>query len=449
MSKNRAIKMPLSGFVFSKSLGEQDSRRGGLKPTLGLWDATAISIGAVIGAGIYVVIGIAANYAGSALAISMIIAAIASTLTALSFCELAAWQPLEGSVYEYASRLISPFAGFLAGWLWIVSNIFAGAAVALGFASYLHALFPIFPPNWTAMIICLLFTLLNFIGVRESALFNNILVAAKIAILVFFVAYGALYIKPSNFADFNPFQVGVFSAAFYIFFAYSGFARAAVVAEEVKDARRNVPRAILLSLLISTIIYVFVGLVAVGLVGAPRLAGSSSPLTEAISASGSTAAIYTISAGGLIATASVLLTSILGVSRMMYAMARRGDLPQSLAKLHNAYNTPYYSIWITGIVTAILTLFSDLARVVAISNFAFLFYHTLANIAALKLRVDKRSYPRAVPALGAATCITFLLITLLTKPETWIIGAAALAIGSAYHILRNPSTDSLLTPNSK
>jgi len=188
--------MPLSGFVFSKSLGEQDSRRGGLKPTLGLWDATAISIGAVIGAGIYVVIGIAANYAGSALAISMIIAAIASTLTAISFCELAAWQPLEGSVYEYASRLISPFAGFLAGWLWIVSNIFAGAAVALGFASYLHALFPIFPPNWTAMIICLLFTLLNFIGVRESALFNNILVAAKIAILVFFVAYGALYIKP-------------------------------------------------------------------------------------------------------------------------------------------------------------------------------------------------------------------------------------------------------------
>jgi APA family basic amino acid/polyamine antiporter len=287
------------------------------------------------------------------------------------------------------------------------------------------------------MLICLLFTLLNFIGVRESALFNNILVTAKIAILGFFVAYGTLYIKPSSFADFNPFQAGVLLAAFYIFFAYSGFARAAVVAEEVKDARRNVPKAILLSLLISTIIYVLVGLVAMGLVGAPRLASSSSPLTEAISASGSAAAIYTVSVGGLIATASVLLTSILGVSRMMYAMARRGDLPQSLAKLHNTYNTPYYAVWITGIVTAILALFSDLARVVAISNFAFLFYHTLANIAALKLKIAKRSYPRAIPALGAATCITFLLITLLTKPETWMMGAAALAIGSIYYALRN------------
>jgi APA family basic amino acid/polyamine antiporter len=422
-------------------LGEQGSRRDGLKPALGLWDATAISIGAIIGAGIYVVIGIATNYAGSALAISMIIAAVASMLTALSFCELAAWQPLEGSVYEYALRLISPFAGFLAGWLWIASNIFAGAAVALGFANYLHALFPVFPPNWTAMIICLLLTLLNFIGVRESALLNNILVAAKISILGFFVAYGASYIKPSNLADFNPFQVSVLLAAFYIFFAYSGFARAAVVAEEVKDARRNVPRAILLSLLISTIIYVLVGLVAVGLVGAPRLAGSSSPLTEAISATGSAAAIYAVSAGRLIAMTSVLLTSILGVSRMMYAMARRGDLPQSLAKLHNTCNTPYYAVWITGIATAMLALFSDLARVVAISNFAFLFYHTLANIAALKLRIAKRSYPRAIPAFGAATCITFLLITLLIKPETGIMGAAALAIGGIYYALRSSSTD--------
>ena len=418
-------------------MGEQGSRRDGLKPALGLWDATAISIGAIIGAGIYVVIGIAANYAGSALAISMIIAAVASMLTALSFCELAAWQPLEGSVYEYALRLISPFAGFLAGWLWIASNIFAGAAVALGFANYLHALSPVFPPNWTAMIICLLLTLLNFIGVRESALLNNILVAAKISILGFFVAYGASYIKPSNLADFNPFQVSVLLAAFYIFFAYSGFARAAVVAEEVKDARRNVPRAILLSLLISTIIYVLIGLVAVGLVGAPRLAGSSSPLTEAISTTGSSAAIYAVSAGGLIAMASVLLTSILGVSRMMYAMARRGDLPQSLAKLHSTYNTPYCAVWITGIATAMLALFSDLARVVAISNFAFLFYHTLANIAALKLRIAKRSYPRTIPAFGAATCITFLLITLLTKPETGIMGAATLAIGGIYYALRS------------
>jgi len=408
-------------------------KREELKPALGLWDATAISVGAVIGAGIYMVIGIAAGYAGSALAISMILAALVSMFTALSFCELTAWQPREGSIYEYAYQLVSPFAGFLTGWMWIVSNTFAGAAVALGFASYLHALFPAFPPSWTAAMLCLLSTAVNFVGVRESALFNNILVAAKLAILGFFVFYGALYVKPSNFVDFNPFQGGVLFAAFYSFFAYGGFARAAVVAEEVKDAGKNVPRAILLSLLISTVVYVLVGFVAIGLIGAPKLAGSTSPLTEAISATGNAAAAHVVSVGGLIATASVLLTAIMGVSRMMYAMARRGDLPQSLGKLHTAFETPYYAVWTTGTTMTLLVLLADLTKVVAVSTFALLFYYTLANIAALKLRNPERSHSRAFSALGAVTCLTFLVATLIAKPEAWVIGVAALATGSLYY----------------
>jgi len=419
-----------------KSLTEEGLQGQRLKPTLGLLDATAISIGAVIGAGIYVVVGIAAGYAGSALTVSMIIAAAVSIFTALSFCELTAWQPREGSIYEYVYQLISPFAGFLTGWMWIISNTFAGAAVALGFASYLHALFPAFLPSWTAALLCFFFTVLNFVGVRQSALLNNVLVAAKLSILGFFVAYGFLHMNPSNFADFNPFNMGVLSAAFYIFFAYGGFARVAVVAEEVKNAKRNVPRAIMLSLLISTIVYVLVGLVAVGLVGGPKLAESNSPLTEAISTTGNQLAAYTVSVGGLIATASVLLTALLGVSRMMYAMARRRDLPQSLSKLHPAFNTPYHAVWIVGAAMILLVLFVDLTRVVAISNFALLFYYTLANIAALKLKTPDRAYPKAVSILGAATCLGFLAITLLAKPEAWIIGVTVLAVGAIYHWLR-------------
>jgi len=412
-------------------------QRVALKPSLGLWDATAISVGAVIGAGIYVVVGIAAGYAGSALAVSMVLAALVSVFTALSFCELTAWQPLEGSIYEYAYQLISPLAGFLTGWMWMISNTFAGAAVALGFASYLHALFPVFPPSWTAALLCLVFTVLNFVGIRQSALLNNILVAAKLGILGFFAVYGAFHIELSNFAGFNPFQLGVLYAAFYIFFAYGGFARVAVVAEEVKDAKKNVPRAILLSLLISTAVYVLVGIVAVGLVGASRLAGSNSPLTEAIKATGNALAAYTVSAGGLIATASVLLTAILGVSRVMYAMARRRDLPQSLSRLHPAFNTPHYAVWITGAAMTMLVLFVDLTRVVAVSTFALLFYYTLANIAALKIKNHKRYYPKALSALGAATCLTFLTTTLPIKPEAWITGTATLALGALYYWVKN------------
>jgi APA family basic amino acid/polyamine antiporter len=414
----------------------RDAQQSGLKPSLGLFDATAISVGAIIGAGIFVVTGIAAGFAGSALIISMLIAAVISLFTALSFAELTAWQPKEGSIYEYAYQLISPFAGFLTGWIWILSNTFAGAAVSLGFAYYLTALSPILPSNLIAAILCISFTALNFLGIRHSALLNNILVAAKLLILAFFIVFGLAYINPSNFTPFLPSEVGVFYGACYIFFAYGGFARVAVVAEEVEDAKRNVPRAILLSLIISTIVYILVGIVAVGLIGASKLAESNSPLIEAISFTGNAAAIYIVSAGGLLATSSVLLTAILGVSRMAYAMAKRKDLMQSLSKLHPKYNTPYYSVWIVGIIMALLVLFIDLTKVIAISTFALLFYYALANISALQLKVQKRLYPRFVPVLGTATCLALLVFILFTSLQAWIIGVAGLIAGAFYYWLK-------------
>jgi APA family basic amino acid/polyamine antiporter len=418
-------------------MDKEGAQKSGLKPSLGLFDATAISVGAIIGAGIFVVTGIAAGYAGSALIVSMLIAAIISIFTALSFAELTAWQPKEGSIYEYTYQLISPFAGFLTGWMWILSNTFAGAAVSLGFAHYLTALFPILPANWIAAIICIAFTMLNFFGIRQSALINNFLVAAKLLILAFFIILGVAYINPSNFTPFAPFQVGVFYGACYIFFAYGGFARVAVIAEEVKDAKRNVPKAILLSLIISTIVYILVGLIAVGLIGAPKLSDPSSPaLTHAISVTGNAAAFYIVSAGGLLATASVLLTSILGVSRMAYAMARRKDIPQTLSKLHPKYSTPYYSIWIIGALMTLLVLFIDLTKVVAISTFALLFYYALANISALRLKVQKRLYPQFVPILGTVTCLALLIFILFASTEAWIIGVAGLTAGAIYYVAK-------------
>ncbi|MEM3596918.1 MAG: amino acid permease [Candidatus Bathyarchaeia archaeon] len=415
---------------------KEKAKQSKLKPTLGLFDATAISVGAIVGAGIFVVTGIAAGLAGSAVIVSMLLAAVIALFTALSFAELAAWQPLEGSIYEYAYQLISPFAGFLVGWMWILSNTFVGAAVSLGFASYFTAIFPTLPANWIAAILCIFFTLLNFFGVRQSALLNNFLVAAKILVLTLFVVLGLAYVKPENYVPFTPLDVGMLYGTCYIFFAYAGFARVAVIAEEVRDARRNVPRAILLSLIISAIIYILVGLVAVGLVGATSLSSSNSPLTEAIRTTGNTAAVYIVSAGGLLATASVLLTAILGVSRMAYAMARRNDIPQVLGKLHPKYNTPHLSIWVVGILMALLALFVDLSSVVAISTFALLFYYTMANVSALKLNIQGRLYPRVIPVLGAFTCIALAVFILFVSPQAWVVGAAGLVAGIVYYFVR-------------
>lgn len=408
-----------------------EGKTGGLslEAKLGLIDAIAINVGAIIGAGIFVVIGIAAGVAGSALPVSMLLASVIAFFTALSFIELSSWKPMEGSIYEYAYQLVSPFCGFLTGWMWIASNIFAGAAVSIGLAEHLHNLLPTLPTKVIAVIICMLFSALNLLGVKQSSFVNNILVTAKLLILGFFTFYGALHMNPSNFADFNMFQPRVLYGAFIIFFAYGGFARAVVIAEEVKDARRNVPKAVLLSLVISTIFYLLVGSVAIGLIGANKLAESDSPLIKAIEATGSPLAVYLTLFGGIIAMASVLLTTILGVSRMVYSMARRNDLPQKLMKLHSKYRTPYNAILAVCIVMIFLTLFIDLQKIVTVSIFSMLFYYNMANISALKLKRPNRVYPIVFPILGIISCIILMVFTIFFAIEAWITGLLALALG--------------------
>ena len=408
-----------------------------LKRSLGLWSATAINVGAIIGGGIFVVTGIVAGQAGSALIVSMAIAAVIALFTALSFTELSSWQPVEGSAYEYIRQLVSPFAGFLSGWMWVVSNTFGGAAVSLGFAFYFHAAVPGLPMNMVAAVLCLGFTALNYFGVRQSALLNNVLVVVKLMVLAFFVIFGLFFVKSGNFAPFEPLSAGVFFGAFFIFFAYGGFARATIVAEEVKDANRNVPRAVLFSLLISTAVYILVGVIAVGLVGANGLAGSSSPLATAMEVSGNLPAVQLVSAGGLVATASVLLTAILGVSRMMFSMSRRNDLPKALSKIDEKRRTPYVSVWSVGIAMTFLVLFVDLTSVVAISTFALLFWYIFANLAAFRLKADNRLYPRFLPIIGLVFCLVLFVIAAFVASAAWLTGVVFLAVGCVFYVLRN------------
>jgi APA family basic amino acid/polyamine antiporter len=407
-----------------------------LKQTLGLWSATAINVGAIIGGGIFVVTGIVAGLAGSAFVISMVVAAVIALFTALSFAQLTAWQPVEGSGYEYVRQLVSPSAGFLAGWMWLIGNTFGGAAVSLGFAYYLAAAFPGLPVNVVAALVCLGFAALNFAGIRRSALLNNVLVVVKLVVLGFFVVFGLTHVNDVNFLPFQPFSSGVLFGAYFIFFAYAGFARATVIAEEVKDAKRNVPRAVLLSLVISTVVYILVGVVAVGLVGSNSLAASNSPLTFAIGATGSSVAMQVVSAGGLVATASVLLTAILGVSRMAFSMARRRDLPKALCLLSARFGTPYVSIWIVGVVMALLVLFVDLTGVVVVSTFALLFWYVLVNLAAFRLKCEKRLCPRWLPVLGLSTCLVLLAVVFFVAPFAWIAGVACLLVGAVFYVLR-------------
>jgi APA family basic amino acid/polyamine antiporter len=275
---------------------------------------------------------------------------------------------------------------------------------------------------------------LNLFGAKESTRVNNVLVAIKLAVLAFFVVFGSLHVNGGNFIPFAPLSSGVLYGTFFIFFAYGGFARVSVIAEEVKDAKRNVPRALLLSLGISMLVYVLVGLVAVGLLGPVGLAGSSSPLSAAIGVTRSSLAVQVVAVGGLVATSSVLLTAILGVSRMAYSMARRNDLPSVLARLHSRFLTPYLAILVSGILMAILVLLSDLTHVVAISTFALVFNYSITNIAAYKLKNSNKLVNKVMPLLGLATCILLLAFILLASTDAWIVGVTFLIAGTVYYV---------------
>jgi APA family basic amino acid/polyamine antiporter len=403
----------------------------GLKREIGLFGATALGIGAIIGSGIFIVTGIVAGMAGPAMIISVLIAGIIALFSAMSVAELSAYLPEEGGTYAYAQKLISPFVGFIAGWIWVFSNIFVGAAVSLGFAHYFATLFPAIPVKGIAVIICLIFIIINSVGLKESTILNNLLVTFKVLILLFFIAFGLGFFSTTNLTPFAPSGIsGILGGAALIFFAYTGFARVTIMAEEVHDPRVTIPRSIYLALAISTVLYIFVSIIAVGLVGAPALSQSGSPLADAIRVTGSSPAVLLISLGAMIATASVLLTTIMGISRILFAMSRKGDLPVFLTHIHPRFNTPHFAIWISGACMIAAILLADLTLVVAVSTFAMLVFYLIADIAAFRIPSDYQQFPRIVPVIGAVSCIA--LIGFLTI-NSWIIGCIGMAIGMVYY----------------
>ena len=196
----------------------------GLKRTLNLLDATAVGIGAIIGAGIFVVLGIAIGYAGPSIVISIIIAGLVASFTAFSFAELGSAIPKEGGAYEYSFELISPSVGFVVGCLWLFAQVMAGAAISLGFASYFAAMFPVFPIKLVAVTAALILTGLNLIGIKQSTTVNNVLVIIKIAVLALFIGFGLFQVHPQNFSQFSPNGLsGILQGAGFIFFCISWF----------------------------------------------------------------------------------------------------------------------------------------------------------------------------------------------------------------------------------
>ncbi|MEU1538151.1 amino acid permease [Actinacidiphila glaucinigra] len=396
-----------------------------LQRRLGVFDATVIGLGSMIGAGVFAAFAPAARAAGSGLLAGLAAAAVVAYCNAMSSARLAALYPASGGTYVYGRERLGPFWGYLAGWSFVVGKTASCGAMALTIGAY------VWPEQQrtvgVAAVVAL--TAVNYAGVQKAAWLTRGIVAVVLAVLAAFTVAAFT----GGDADAARLDIGadatvggVLQAAGLLFFAFAGYARIATLGEEVRDPARTIPRAIPLALGITLVVYAAVAVALLAVLGPQGLAGSAAPLADA---AGDLAPLMRV--GAAVAAVGSLLALILGVSRTTLAMARDGHLPRTLAAVHPRSGVPHHAELAVGAVVAVLAATADLRGAIGFSSFGVLAYYAVANASAWTLGPGAR---RAVPALGLLGC----LVLAFALPWTSVAaGAAVLAVGAAVYAARS------------
>jgi basic amino acid/polyamine antiporter, APA family len=430
-----------------------------LKRAVGATQLTAMGVGAIIGTGIFVVIGQGAGIAGPAVILAFVLAAVACTFSALSYAELASSIPVSGSAYTYAYATLGEIVAWIIGWDLILEYGVSVAAVAVGwggnFNVFLDAAFGVQLPeaianppeeggvfNLPAVLVVVAITLLLVRGVRESARVNMIMVVVKLLALTFFIIVAMTSFSTKNFTPFFPEGTGsVTTAAAIIFFAYIGFDAVSTGSEEAQRPQRDLPLAILGSLIICTIFYVLTAVSAIGIATPDQMKDSEAPLATALDeGAGISWAAWVLALGALVAITSVVLVIMYGQTRIFFAMCRDGLMPTRMARVHPRYGTPAVLTLILGGFIAVLAAFVPLGEIVELVNIGTLFAFVLVNIGVIVLRRTRPDMPRPyrvplsplVPLIGIAFAIYLMTDLPLT---TWIRFVLWLVVGVLIYLL--------------
>jgi APA family basic amino acid/polyamine antiporter len=398
-----------------------------LNRSIGLFEAVAYGIGIILGAGIYVLIGPAVGLAGNSVWLSFIIGAVISSFTGLSYAELSTMFPKAAAEYIYVKRAFkNELLAFLTGWLIIFSGIVSMSAVALGFASYFKAIFAT-PIIFTALVLIILLSVLNFFGIENSSRVNIIFTVIEIGGLLLVVLLGIGRMGTVNYFE-VPNISGVFAAAALMFFAYLGFEDIVNIAEETTKPEKTLPKALILSIIITTIFYVLVALAVVNLASWQTLSLSDAPLSFAVSTVLGPNGFSIMAYIALFATANtVLITSIVG-SRMIYGMARDRALPTILSKIHNKTKTPWTAILTMMIFSMVFIFIGDIELVANITSLGVFITFALVNLSLIWLRYKKPDLKRPFKApinFGKFPVISFLgllsCLIMLTQFDFFVI----------------------------
>jgi basic amino acid/polyamine antiporter, APA family len=427
--------------------------QGGLKRALGALDLTALGIGAIIGAGIFVLTGVAAaRLAGPGVTLSFVVSGFACAMAALCYAEFAAMIPVAGSAYSYSYATMGELVGWIIGWDLILEYAVGAAAVAVGWSGYLRVILtgigihlpaalthapgsvPGAIVDLPALLIVVVISAILVVGISESARINSIIVAIKLAAVGVVILVGVFYVRPANWSPFAPFGWhGIMKGAAVIFFAYIGFDAVSTAAEEVVEPQRNLPLGIIASLMVCTVLYIVVAAVVTGMTPYKTI-DINAPLASAFVNQGLNFVSAIVSLGAVAGLTSVLLVLLLGQSRIFFAISRDGLLPPVFARIHPRFRTPYIPTIITCMAVGLTAAILPIQDIAELTNIGTLFAFVLVCIGIWILRhADpgrKRPFKTPlvplVPILGVLFC-GYLMMSL--PLVTWIRFVTWLAVG--------------------
>ncbi len=416
-----------------------------LQRALGIFQLTLAGVGMLVGAGIYVLIGSVAGVSGNALWISFLIAAFLSLLTALSYAELSSIYSRSGAEFDYVRNNLGKALGFVVLMFMFFAGIVSIATVSLGFASYLSAFFNIHIPFFLFSIFAVaLFSLISIKGIKESSWTNIILTIIEVSGLLFVIFIGIPFFGKVNYLQLPPNAnlFAVFSGAAIIFFAFQGIGGLVKFADEAKNPKKTIPLAIVLTIVISAILYLLVALSAVSVAGWQVLSTSKAPLSEIANVVLGSKAFFIFSIIALLSTANTILLNLVANSNLLYDISLNSKKLSFFSKVHKSFRTPIRAIIFVAVAAFLFTLFGSLSFVAELANFSLFIIYFLVNSSLIYYRVKRK--PRAgfripfnvknVPLTAVLGCITSAVMMFSLQKEVLSLGMIFIAIVYALYI---------------